>query len=1049
MSGRSVARYGFFKLDLNRDSGLPAGLTILTCLTMLVCITLPGISHGLATDCGPLPPQPDLTHGRHPGLHYGGIAATASAVRDTLYLLGGPDRSDGKFQDPAQPTVPDPQGWAGWADWQDPSESYWHVDTFNAEPLDTNFDPNHAMWCGTTDGLCESDDAGYGNDWDEVLDWFGTVPATGATLHLTARLNHDTEPAYDFLTLELARADGWDVLLSFDGDNRTDDVFVPVDVDVTCDVLPEDLVGPDLDQAHLRWRFTSDGGWSDEDCLYDSDGAAQIDNITVELLDTGPPVLLTFDDFEPDSELNWTPGTTQSACSYAQVWSRLRDLDLCHENTTPQFAFVDDGSQCGGPGSPGVVWTYGPGGYVIHYETDGFIPEVLFDEVWSPPLAWPAGDLDSAILAFDVYQHSTLLSGQFVKWAVRNSTDGGATWGGWRDFNFVYYDEGPEYSRRLYDLSSLLEPDRTHLQLSLGYFFLGWIWGWDDPDDLTPAPYYDNVSLKVYANGGPAMTTRTIDQAQDAFPAIGTVNWENLGENSVRFDMAQNISPAVHQRNDPGDSIVIDAAAVRAGAVLDGPPQMHWRLWPNPLFDPYRTASAPNPVPGAMVHNAIGDPVPDRWSFDLPDSGLLFPGDIIHYYFLARDNAGGDIGTTLLPADTTGFSQLPGVDSQVCSAYPDAFTMRALPTMREGIALAQPGILLWYDQGDLDGLNLWTFSLANLGFRAGTEYDLFLTKGAASGMGNGLGGRATPVQAAGYEVILYTSGDLSHFTLSTGDYNADPSDDVGLLTNWLLSGDKSLLATGDHLAAELATAAPAGQAFATEVLGIDFIGNDLKPLIDQQTSPVVAPMANAPIFHATDRWFIYGGCPGLRRFDALQATAPALRLAEFLAPDGAPGTYPLGAAILHEIPTVGATVVSLPYDLDAVRTVTGGDGPDQLLAARTHLLGDILTYFGQAGSTPTEVPSASALTSRIYPNPFNPRVTIEYLVPFPDRLSIGIYNLRGQLVRNLLDESVQPGPGIAVWDGRDTRGGSAASGVYFAEVRLGAQVQVHKLALVR
>ena len=51
------------------------------------------------------------------------------------------------------------------------------------------------------------------------IEWSGAVPDTSlaTVVTLSARLNHDTEPAYDYLYLEVERATGWDVAVSRSG----------------------------------------------------------------------------------------------------------------------------------------------------------------------------------------------------------------------------------------------------------------------------------------------------------------------------------------------------------------------------------------------------------------------------------------------------------------------------------------------------------------------------------------------------------------------------------------------------------------------------------------------------------------------------------------------------------------------------------------------------------------------------------------------------------------------------------------------------------------
>ena len=147
------------------------------------------------------------------------------------------------------------------------------------------------------------------------------------------------------------------------------------------------------------------------------------------------------------------------------------------------------------------------------------------------------------------------------------------------------------------------------------------------------------------------------DRANDAFPAIGTIDYADLSQNSCRFDMAQNISPQDHLRNDPGDSIVFTITAVRSASRINAT-EIRWKLKPNHLFDPYRTSVYGLATEGSAAgENATGD----NYAFDLPDENFLFPGDILHYYIYAEDKVGGsDIGFSLYPADQLLLPKLGG-----------------------------------------------------------------------------------------------------------------------------------------------------------------------------------------------------------------------------------------------------------------------------------------------------------------------------------------------------------------------------------------------------
>lgn len=65
-----------------------------------------------------------------------------------------------------------------------------------------------------------------------------------------------------------------------------------------------------------------------------------------------------------------------------------------------------------------------------------------------------------------------------------------------------------------------------------------------------------------------------------------------------------------------------------------------------------------------------------------------------------------------------------------------------------------------------------------------------------------------------------------------------------------------------------------------------------------------------------------------------------------------------------------------------------------------------------------------------YPNPFNPSTTIRYSLPTRGKVSLTIYNLLGQTIQTLTDQTESAGEHEVTWDGRDVSGEPVASGVY-------------------
>jgi hypothetical protein len=87
--------------------------------------------------------------------------------------------------------------------------------------------------------------------------------------------------------------------------------------------------------------------------------------------------------------------------------------------------------------------------------------------------------------------------------------------------------------------------------------------------------------------------------------------------------------------------------------------------------------------------------------------------------------------------------------------------------------------------------------------------------------------------------------------------------------------------------------------------------------------------------------------------------------------------------------------------------------------------------------------------SQNYPNPFNPETTIRYQVPESSPVSLVIYNLLGQRVRTLVEETKEAGYHHVQWDGRDEWGGTVASGVYFYHMKAGPYSQSKKMTLLK
>lgn len=106
--------------------------------------------------------------------------------------------------------------------------------------------------------------------------------------------------------------------------------------------------------------------------------------------------------------------------------------------------------------------------------------------------------------------------------------------------------------------------------------------------------------------------------------------------------------------------------------------------------------------------------------------------------------------------------------------------------------------------------------------------------------------------------------------------------------------------------------------------------------------------------------------------------------------------------------------------------------------------------YGRISGTETKstIPKKIQLLQN-YPNPFNPSTTIQYDLPKAAEVSLRIYNLQGQLITTLFDNTQPAGYHQVLWDGTDQFQKPVASGVYFCRMVTPYYTKTVKMMLVR
>jgi len=94
-------------------------------------------------------------------------------------------------------------------------------------------------------------------------------------------------------------------------------------------------------------------------------------------------------------------------------------------------------------------------------------------------------------------------------------------------------------------------------------------------------------------------------------------------------------------------------------------------------------------------------------------------------------------------------------------------------------------------------------------------------------------------------------------------------------------------------------------------------------------------------------------------------------------------------------------------------------------------------------------PSLMNYLAQSYPNPFNPTTRISFGLEKDCVVSLRIYDAAGRLVRVLLRGNMPAGDHSAIWDGKDSAGLFASSGIYIYQLRAGNETISKKMVLVK
>jgi len=125
-----------------------------------------------------------------------------------------------------------------------------------------------------------------------------------------------------------------------------------------------------------------------------------------------------------------------------------------------------------------------------------------------------------------------------------------------------------------------------------------------------------------------------------------------------------------------------------------------------------------------------------------------------------------------------------------------------------------------------------------------------------------------------------------------------------------------------------------------------------------------------------------------------------------------------------------------------------------LFCKTTFLLGDPTVRVGGPSST-AEAGLGDSYSIAAFdlvtptPNPFVSETSFAFSLPRAGPVTFHVYDVRGRLVRSLMEDWTRGGPHTLVWDGCDQNGRRLASGVYFCRLASGSEAASQKVLFLR
>ncbi len=145
-----------------------------------------------------------------------------------------------------------------------------------------------------------------------------------------------------------------------------------------------------------------------------------------------------------------------------------------------------------------------------------------------------------------------------------------------------------------------------------------------------------------------------------------------------------------------------------------------------------------------------------------------------------------------------------------------------------------------------------------------------------------------------------------------------------------------------------------------------------------------------------------------------------------------------GTQVLTVSYTTGTQALTIEDDI----LITSNDSDSPVVTISLYL------QTALSGDDPGLVPVVTKLEGN-YPNPFNPETVINFSLKDASRVRINVFNIKGQLVKTLINDDMSSGKHRIVWNGKDNNNRNVSSGVYLYRMETANYNKTMKMMLMK